>query len=90
MGVLGQIAQKAERHTLKEYIRLAISFFLTLALLSLYQYIRLYAEGVLDAVFSRSLLLSFLHHAGYASLVALLLAFVFNYLENRRMGRGLR
>ncbi|MBT8312521.1 MAG: sulfatase-like hydrolase/transferase [Flavobacteriaceae bacterium] len=90
MEVLGQISQKAKRHTLKEYIRLAISFFLTLALLSLYQYIRLYAEGVLDAVFSRSLLLSFLHHAGYASLVALLLAFVFNYLENRSMGRGFR
>ena len=90
MEVLGQISQKVNRYTLKEYIRLAISFFLTLALLSLYQYVRLYSEGVLDTVFSRSLLLSFLHHAGYASLLALMLAFVFNYLENRSNGRGFK
>lgn len=90
MEVAGQISKKMGRHTLKAYIRLSIAFFLTLALLSLYQNIRLYAEGVLDAIFTRSLLLSFLHHAGYAALVALFGAFIFNFFENRNPGRGFK
>ena len=90
MGVAAKISSIRQRHTLREYIRLCIAFFLTLALLSLYQNIRLYAEGVLDAVFTRSLLLSFLHHAGYAALVSLFGAFIFNYFENRSPGRGFK
>ena len=90
MQTVGANIANRERHGLKDYIRLAIAFYLTLALLSLYQNIRLFSEGVLDSVFSKSLLLSFVNHAGYAALVALVGAFVFNLLESKKAGTGFK
>ena len=90
MGLLSQIKVNTGRPALKEYIQLAMAFFLTLCLLSLYQNIRLYSEGVLDGIFSKSLILSFLHHSGYASLVALAGVFIFNYYKESRPEKGFR
>ncbi|MDX1315852.1 MAG: sulfatase-like hydrolase/transferase, partial [Eudoraea sp.] len=88
MGVLSQIKVLNGKPALKEYIQLALAFFLTLCLLSLYQNVRLFSEGVLDGIFTKSLLFSFLHHSGYASLVALLGVVVFNYYKNTRPEKG--
>lgn len=90
MGVFANIKKQNGIPTLKEYVQLSLAFFLTLSLLSVYQHVRLYSEGVLDAVFSRSLFLSFLHHSGYASLIALVGVFLFNYFKSSKPYRGFR
>ena len=90
MQVVSANIQNEERYGLKDYIRLAIAFYLTLGLLSLYQNIRLFSEGVLDTVFSKSLLLSFVNHMGFAALVALVGAFLFKLLESRKTGTGFK
>ena len=88
MGVIDQIKMQNGKPALKEYIQLALAFFLTLSLLSLYQNVRLFSEGVLDGIFSKSLFLSFLHHSGYAALVALIGVVIFNLYRNSRPEKG--
>ncbi|MCX2719584.1 sulfatase-like hydrolase/transferase [Lentiprolixibacter aurantiacus] len=90
MGFTGQIKVKNGKTGLKEYIQLALAFFLTLSLLSLYQNVRLFSEGVLDGIFTKSLFLSFLHHSGFASLVALIGVVVFNLYRKSKPEKGFR
>ncbi|MCE2612139.1 LTA synthase family protein [Flavobacteriaceae bacterium D16] len=88
MGLLSQINVQNGKPALKEYIQLAMAFFLALCLLSFYQNVRLYSEGVLDGIISKSLFLSFLHHSGFASLVALMGVFIFNYYKQSKPEKG--
>ena len=76
--------------TLRDFIRLIMAFFLCLVVLSLYQNIRLYIAGVLDGVFTKSLLLLIVHHIGFTALTGLFTAFFFNYLEGKKAGMGFR
>ncbi|WP_019669807.1 LTA synthase family protein [Eudoraea adriatica] len=78
------------RMTLRDFIRLIMAFFLCLVVLSLYQNIRLYIAGVLDGVFTKSLLLLIVHHIGFTALTGLFTAFFFNYLERKKAGLGFR
>lgn len=76
--------------TLKDFIPLVITFFLGLVILSLYQNAVLYSMGVLDSIINTSFFIYLLHHLGFASACSLLLAFIFNILENRKYGLGLK
>ena len=78
------------RITLKDFIRLIMAFFLCLVVLSLYQNIRLYIAGVIDGIFTKSLLLLIVHHIGFTALIGLFIAFVFNYIEGKKAGLGLK
>ena len=79
-----------KQRTLKDFIPLVLTFFVGLVLLSIYQNTMLYFSGVLDSVVNKSLLLHSLHHIGFTAVVALLLAFVFNLLENKKPDLGFR
>ena len=78
------------KRSLGDFIRLVLSFYGCLLLLALYQQVRLYEQGVLDSFLNQNLLLLGLHHLGFTASLALLLAFLFRYLENRRPGWGFR
>lgn len=74
--------------TLRDFIRLIMAFFLCLVVLSLYQNVKLYIAGVLDGIFTKSLLLLIVHHIGFTALMGLFTAFTFNYLEGKKAGLG--
>lgn len=88
MQIEEKITKNATRKTLREYTRLVIAFFGCLVIISCYQFIRLYLNGVLDTFVGKSLLLQLFHHLGYASLVGLVLVFTFNFLESRKANLG--
>lgn len=88
MQVEEKIKKPIAKKTLREYTRLVIAFFGCLVIISFYQFIRLYLNGVLDSFVGKSLLLLIFHHLGYASLIGLLLAFSFNFLESRKSNLG--
>lgn len=77
-----------EAKTLKDYIPLVITFFAGLIVLSIYQNTILYYKGVLDSVLNISLFIHVLHHLGFASVCAVILAFLFNLLENKKPSLG--
>jgi lipoteichoic acid synthase len=76
--------------TLKDYIPLAITFFVGLIFLSVYQNIILYVTGILDSVVNKSLFLHCLHHLGYAAVCSVVFAFLFNLLENKKANLGFK
>ena len=76
------------KKTLKDFTRLGLAFYGGLLLISCYQQVQLVSQGILDAFFSSNLLLLALHQLGFAAILALLLSFVFNALENRRPKLG--
>ncbi len=88
MKWLSFFRNSSRKRYLRDYIRLVIAYFGCLLLLAFYQQLRLYSQGVLEGVLNKNLLLLFVHHLGFASLAAFLLAFVFNALERRRAGWG--
>lgn len=73
---------------LRDFIRLAITFFCCLVLLAGYHHIKLYSNGVIDSVINRSFALLLIHHIGFTAITSLLLAFVYSFLERRRAGMG--
>ena len=79
-----------DRKTLKDFIPLVVAFFVGLVALSIYQNLRLYFSGVLDSILNKSFLLLVLHHIGFTAIVSLLLAFLFNYLENKKSNSGFK
>lgn len=90
MQIVTNTSGNAARKSLRDLIRLIIAFFLCLVVLSLYQNIRLYMAGVLDGVFTKSLLLLILHHTGFTALIGLFTAFLFNYLEGKMPALGFK
>lgn len=76
--------------TLKDYIPLVITFFVGLIVLSMYQNSVLYYKGVLDSMLNRSFFIHVLHHLGFASVCAVMFAFIFNLLENKKPGLGFK
>ncbi|MDT0539674.1 sulfatase-like hydrolase/transferase [Croceitalea sp. P059] len=78
-----------ERYTLKQYTRMIIAFFALLLVLTIYQYTTLYFKGVVDTVLSGSFFIAVAHQLGYASVIALILVFPFNFWENFRPAYGL-
>ncbi|ASV32193.1 sulfatase-like hydrolase/transferase [Maribacter cobaltidurans] len=81
---------ETKEKTLRDFIPMVLTFFVGLTFLSIYQNTILYSKGVLDSVFNSSFLLYLLHHLGYTAVISLFLAFIFNILENKRYGLGLR
>ena len=77
-----------DRYSLKHYTRLMISFFGCLFVLSVFQYGFLYFKGVVDSIFSTSLVLYIVHQVGYTSIVGIILTFPFNFWENLRPRYG--
>ena len=77
-----------DRYSLKHYTRLIISFFGSLLVLTIYQYVTLYFKGVVDIIFGTSFFIAAVHQIGYASLVGVLLVFPFNFWENLRPKYG--
>ena len=77
-------------YTLRDFTRMVIAFFGTLIILGVYQQLRLYAQGVLDQLIGKSLLLLFMHQLGFAALIALPLAFLYNALERKRSSLGFK
>lgn len=75
---------------LREFIPLGITLFAGLVFLALYQNVVLYVTGVLDTIFGKSFFLLVVHHLGFASVCALLLAFLFNFLEGQKPHLGLK
>lgn len=84
------ISTTSKRRTLSDFVPLVFAFFACLTLLSIYQYLRLYIDGVLDGFLNKSLFLLVIHHLGYASIVGLILAFIFNLLEAKKPGLGIK
>lgn len=82
--------QNSGRRSLGDFTRLGLAFYGGLLLISCYQQLRLVLQGVLDPFFSTSLILSALHHLGFAALLSLLLSFPFHFLESRRPQRGMQ
>ena len=77
-----------DKYNLKHYTRLIISFFCSLLVLTIYQYITLYFKGVVDVIFGSSFLIAAVHQIGFASLTGVILAFPFNFWENLRPRYG--
>ena len=77
-----------DRYTLKQYTRLMISFFGCLLVLTLFQYGVLYYKGVLDSIFSISLLKAIVHHIGFTAITGIIMVFPFNFWENLRSKYG--
>ena len=69
---------------------MVIAFFCSLMVLGIYQQLRLYAQGVLDQVIGKSLLLLMMHQLGFAALIALPLAFLYNALERKKSSLGFK
>jgi phosphoglycerol transferase MdoB-like AlkP superfamily enzyme len=65
-----------------------ISFFGCLLVLTLFQYGVLYYKGVLDSIFSISLLKAIVHHIGFTSITGIVMVFPFNFWENLRSKYG--
>lgn len=89
-----QIGQKTyktlERKTLRDFIRLVFAFFFSLMVLSVYQQLRLYSNGVLDSFLNKSLLLLWLHQLGFTAIISLFLAFLFNLIEGKKAKFGFK
>ena len=79
-----------EKRSLRDFTRLVLAFFGSLTVLAIYQNLRLYALGVLDGLIGKSFFLLLLHHLGYVALTALVLSFVYKFLERKRSGMGFR
>ncbi len=77
-----------ERYSLKQYTRLIIAFFGSLAILSIYQFTTLYFKGIVDIIFGTSFFIAIIHQLGYASIVGLILVVPFNFWENLRPKYG--
>ncbi|MDO1514727.1 sulfatase-like hydrolase/transferase [Maribacter confluentis] len=77
-----------DRYTLKQYTRLMISFFGCLLVLTLFQYGILYFKGVLDTIWSTSLLKAVIHQIGFTALMGIIMVFPFNFWENLRPRYG--
>ncbi|WP_291865353.1 LTA synthase family protein [Maribacter sp.] len=73
---------------LKDFIPLVLTFFGALIVLSFYQNLSLYLSGVLDTVINKSFFLLLLNHTGYVAITALILSFLFNFLENKKPELG--
>lgn len=84
------IPTNSEKHSLSDFVPLVFAFFACLVLLSLYQHLRLYIDGVLDGFLNKSLFLLILHNLGFAALAGLILAFIFNILEGKKPGLGIK
>jgi phosphoglycerol transferase MdoB-like AlkP superfamily enzyme len=65
-----------------------ISFFGSLLLLTLFQYGVLYYKGVLDSIFSISLLKAIVHQIGFTAITGIIMVFPFNFWENLRSKYG--
>ncbi|MFD2606863.1 sulfatase-like hydrolase/transferase [Euzebyella marina] len=65
-----------------------ISFFGSLVVLTVYQYVSLYFKGVVDIILSTSFFIATVHQLGFASLVGVILVFPFNFWENLRPRYG--
>jgi len=74
--------------TLRDFTRMALAFYLSLAVIAIYQQSRLYLSGVLDQVLGKSLFLLFVHHLGFAALVSLPMAFIYKALEGKKPSLG--
>ena len=72
------------RKTLRDFIRLSFAFFGCLVVLSAYQFVRLYLDGVLPSIWNSSFFRLVIHHSGFTALVSFFLAFIFHYLEGVR------
>ena len=79
---------RIDRYTLKQYTRLMISFFGCLLVLTLFQYGVLYYKGVLDSIFSISLLKAIVHQIGFTAITGIVMVFPFNFWENLRSKYG--
>ncbi len=90
MQLTNTISKSVARKTLKDFIPLILAFFGSLVVLALYQNFRLYTLGVLDSWVNKSFLITVLHHTGFTSIVAIFLAFLFNFMERRKFGLGLK
>ncbi|MFS4455452.1 sulfatase-like hydrolase/transferase [Maribacter sp. 2304DJ31-5] len=88
MHVVHNISKNQQEKTLKDFIPLAVTFFIGLVLLSVYQNIALYVAGVLDSVINKSFFILLVHQLGFASVCALFTAFLFNFLEARKPKLG--
>ncbi|PCJ97158.1 MAG: sulfatase [Flavobacteriaceae bacterium] len=90
MQIENNISSNVERKTLKDFIRLVLSFFGCLVILSFFQYIRLYSNGVLDSFLNKSVFILIQHQIGFTSLIAFFIAFIFNFLENKKPRLGFK
>ena len=90
MQIVTNTSRNAGRKTLRDFIRLIMAFFICLVVLSIYQNLRLYMAGVLDGVFTKSLLLLVVHHSGFTAMIGLFMAFIFNYLEDKKNSLGFK
>lgn len=79
---------KIDRYNLKQYTRLMLAFFGCLLVLTLFQYGILYYKGVLDHIFSTSLLKAIVHQIGFSALLGIIMVFPFNFWENLRPRYG--
>lgn len=85
-----QIEEVMPRKTLKDFIRLILSFYVGLIAIALYQNTYLFFKGVLSGIINKSFFLLLLHHSGFTALIGLFLAFLFNYLERKKPTWGFK
>ncbi|WP_445385046.1 sulfatase-like hydrolase/transferase [Robiginitalea sp. IMCC44478] len=90
MKVIKLNTTRESKYTLRDYTRLVFAFFGSLVLIAFYQQFRLYADGVLDTLLNKNLLLLWLHHCGFTAILSLFLVFIFNGLESKKPGWGFK
>jgi hypothetical protein len=90
MYIPDNISSKNKPLGLREFIPLGITYFIGLVFLSVYQNTVLYVEGVLDGILEKSFFLLLVHHLGFASICALVMAFLFNFLETKKPSLGFK
>ncbi len=88
MQIEENIPKQEAQKKLKDFIPLLLTFFVALTVLSIYQNLSLYLSGVIDSVINKSFFMLLLNHTGYVAITALFLAFLFNFLENKKPGKG--
>lgn len=76
--------------TLKDFTRLLIGFVCCLVILSIYQQLHLFYDGVIDKVWNKTIFLLTMNHLGFAALVSFILLLLFRFLERSKPGMGFR
>ena len=90
MQVQEKKAVNTQKAPLGHYTRLTIAFLVGLLVLSIYQHLKLYFNGVLDSFLNKSFFTLLLHQLGFTALIALLFAFPFAFLEKLKPQLGLK
>ncbi|MEO0572331.1 MAG: sulfatase-like hydrolase/transferase [Bacteroidota bacterium] len=76
--------------TLKDFTRLLIAFVCCLVMLSIYQQLSLFYNGVIDRIWNKTVVLLVLNHLGFSAILSFPILLLFRFLEKSKPGMGFR